>query len=118
MNGEFIELTDGSRIDAKINFGTLYYLQKIGGYKIARRIEKKKKSNKVPSEHENMEFAAKVVYAILRSNGQEVTFDEALTLMPPDTESIEKIIEAYEKESDKRKKKQESKQNMKKFTTN
>lgn len=117
MNGQFIELMDGSRLEAKINFGTLYYLQQIGGYGIARKIEKKQKRNKTASEGENMEFAAKVVYAILRSNGREVTFDEALSLMPPDAENIEKIIEAYEKEADKRKKKQESKQRMKKFTT-
>lgn len=116
MNGQFVELTDGSRIEVKMNFGTLYYLQQIGGYKLARQIEKKQKKNKQVSECESMEFAAKIIYAILRSNGKEVTFDEALTLMPPDTSSINLVIEVYERELDKRKKKQESKQNMRSFT--
>ena len=116
MGGQFVELTDGSRIEVKMNFGTLYYLQQIGGYELARQIEKKQKRKKTVSESESMEFAAKIVYAILRSNGKEVTFDEALTLMPPDTSSINLVIEAYEKELEKRKKKQESKQNMKNFT--
>ena len=117
MNGQFVELTDGSRIEAKMNFGTLYYLQQIGGYQLARRIENKQKRKKHVSESESMEFAAKIIYAILRSNGREVTFDEALSLMPPDTKSIEKIIKVYEEELKKRKKKQESKQTMKDFTT-
>lgn len=117
MGGQFVELTDGSRIEVKMNFGTLYYLQQIGGYELARRIEKKQKQKKRVGERESMEFAAKIVYAILRSNGKEVTFDEALSLMSPDTTSINLVIEAYEKELDKRKKKQESKQKMKKFTT-
>ena len=116
MGGQFVELTDGSRIEVKMNFGTLYYLQQIGGYKLARQIERKQRQKKTVNEYESMEFAAKIVYAVLRSNGKEVTFDEALTLMPPDTSSINLVIEAYEKELDKRKKKQESKQNMKKFT--
>lgn len=117
MNGQFVELTDGSRIEAKMNFGTLYYLQQIGGYQLARKIEKKQKNKKHISESESMEFAAKIIYAILRSNGREVTFDEAISLMPPDTKSIEKVIEVYEQELNKRKKKQESKHTMKKFTT-
>ena len=116
MNGQFVDLTDGSRIEIKINFGTLYYLQQIGGYDLIRRFEKKQKKKKMPSESESMELAAKVVYSVLRSNGREVTFDEALSLMPPDTESIEFIIEEYEKDLEKRKKKQNSKKEMKRFT--
>lgn len=115
MNGQFVELTDGSRIEVKVNFGTLYHLQQIGGYDIMRRVEKKQRKKKRPSESECMEFAAKIVYALLRSNGKDVTFDEALSLMPPDMSSINTVIEAYEKEVDKRKKKQESKQRMKNF---
>ena len=117
MGGQFVELTDGSRIEVKINFGTLYYLQQIGGYALARHIEKKQKQKKKVSEEAGMEFAAKIIYAVLRSNGKEVTFDEALSLMPPDTSSISQVIEAYEKELEVRKKKQEAKQKMKEFAT-
>jgi len=117
MNGQFVELTDGSRIEAKMNFGTLYYLQQIGGYTLARKIENKQKQKKKVSESESMEFAAKIIYAILRSNGREVTFDEELSLMPPDTESVQNVITVYEEELKKRKKKQESAQKMRNFQT-
>ena len=63
-----------------------------------------------------MEFTAKVIYAILRSNGKEVTFDEALMLMPTNVDAMKKVIKAYEKEVEKYKKKQESKTMMKEFS--
>lgn len=116
MKEQFIELTDSTRLSVKVNFGTMYYLTQIGGSALARRIEKKQKKKQKPSESEQMEFTAKVIYALLRSNGREVTFDEALMLMPPDVDSMKKVIKAYEKEVEKLKKKQESKKNMKEFT--
>lgn len=115
MKEQLIELTDGSRMNVKVNFGTIYYLTQIGGNILAKKIEKKQNKNQKISEFEQMEFVAKVVYAILRSNGREVTFDEALALMPPDVDNMKKIIDAYEEEVKKLKKKQESKKQMKKF---
>lgn len=115
MKENFIELTDGTRLSAKVNFGTLYYLSQSGGNALARKIEKKQKKKQKPSEFEQMEFTAKIVYAILRSNGREVTFDEALALMPPDIDNMRKIIDVYEEEVKKLKKKRESKKQMKKF---
>ena len=32
MTEHFIDLTDGTRLDIKVNFGTLYYLQRQKGY--------------------------------------------------------------------------------------
>lgn len=116
MKGQLIELTDDSKIEIKVNFGTLYYLQQIGGYELARRIEKKRKKKREISDSENMEFSAKLIYATLRSNGREVTFEEALSLMPSDMEQLEKVFDAYCEEVKRLKKKQESKKNMKKFT--
>ena len=116
MKGQLIELTDGSKLEIKINFGTLYHLQQIGGYNLARRIDKKQKKKREISDSEHMEFSAKLIYATLRSNGREVTFEEALSLMPPDTGQLEKIFDAYGEEMQKLKKKQESKKIMKKFT--
>ena len=116
MNEQFINLTDGTRLSVKVNFGTMYYLTQVGGNTLARRIEKKRKRNQKASESEQMEFTAKVIYAILRSNGKEVTFDEALMLMPSDVDEMKKVIKAYEAEVKKLKKKQESKKKMKDFS--
>lgn len=115
MNEQFIELTDGTRLAAKINFGTLYYLNRIGGDKLAKRLGMKEKKKQKITDGESMEFAAKVIYAILRSNGREVTFDEALTLVPIDEDSIQALIDSYSNELERIKKKQESKAKMKNF---
>ena len=110
-----IDLNDGTRIDIKVNFGTLYYLQKIGANNLAKKIEKKEKQKKNVSDNDRIEFAAKVIYALLRSNGRQVTFDEALELMPLDEECIESVIKTYEEKLNEIKKKQEAKKNMKKI---
>ena len=39
----FINLLDGTRIEAKFNFGTLYYLEQSGGFKVSGTLESKKK---------------------------------------------------------------------------
>ena len=114
MGGEIIELTNGENVEIKVNFGTMYYLQKCGGTNLAKRLEKKQKKKKHISDDENMEMAAKIIYSILRSNGQKVTFDEALELLYPDTETIGQVLEAYNKEVERIKKKEESKKNLKK----
>lgn len=116
MKGQLIELTDGTRMEVKVNFGTLYYLQKIGGTRLAKSMDKKQKKQQKLSDDEQMTFAAKVIYAILRSNGKQVTFDEALMLMPSDTESIKKIVDVYSEELERVKKKEATKAQMKTFT--
>lgn len=115
MKGEIIELTDGTRLEVKVNFGTIYYLQKCGGAKLAKRLEQKQKKKQNLNDDEQMEFSAKVIYALLRSNGKEITFDEALTLMPVDTESIKAIVDTYSKEVEKIKKKEDAKKQTKIF---
>lgn len=116
MNGEIVELMDGTRIEVKVNFGTIYYLKKCGGEKLIKKIESKQKQKKKISDDEQMEISAKIIYALLRSNGKEVTFDEALSLMPPDTESMKKVIDTYNKQLEKIKKKETAKRKMKKFS--
>lgn len=115
MKEQFIDLTDGTRIEVKVNFGTMYHLQKSGANRLATKIEKKQKAKKKITEDEQMEFSAKVIYALLRSNGRKVTFDEALALIPTDTESIQAVIDAFNEELEKTKKKEEAKKNMTKF---
>ena len=71
MKIHYVNLTDGSRLPVNINFGTLYYLQKSGAEAMLKRIGKRKKAGKGKmSEEESMEFAAKMIYVILRSNGK------------------------------------------------
>ncbi len=110
--GNFVNLTDGTRIEIKVNFGTLYYMQKQKRfYRIAKKMDdgngKKKKSSL--TQEENFEMAAYIIYAVLRSNGKLVTFDEALSLMPMDTEAISSVLEEFKKEYDKYNKKKEAK---------
>lgn len=115
MRGKLISLTDGTKLEVKVNFGTMYYLQKNGARKLMERIDKKQKKNQKPTDNEAMEVSAQIIYALLRSNGREVTFDEALSLLPPDAEDIEKIMKAYQEETNRIKKKQQAKKNMKTF---
>ena len=44
MKENFIDLTDGTRLSVRVNFGTIYYLQKQKGfYRIQKKAEKNKK---------------------------------------------------------------------------
>lgn len=113
--GKMITLTDGTTIEAKMNFGTIYYLDQIGGSKLAQKMQKLDDDGKEVPLTDSMKFAAKLVYAVLRSNGRKVTFDEALTLTPPDPTELLEIVEAYQKEVEKVKKKQQAKVNMRKY---
>lgn len=102
MKEHFIDLTDGTRLQIKVNFGTIYYLQKQKGfYRIQKKVEKaqkkQEKRNSLTSQ-ESFKVAADVIYALLRSNGKAVTFNEALALVPPDTEQIEKALDAFQEE--------------------
>lgn len=106
MKEEFIELTDGTRLQVRINFGTLYYLQKCKGfYAKTKKVEQKKKLR----NDESFELAANIIYAVLRSNGKVVTQEEALQLMPPDTDSIKKLLNDFQEEYEKYSKKKQAK---------
>lgn len=105
MTGYFINLTDGTRLEAKLNFGTIYHLQKCKGfYRITRKMRKAEKKGipkeKALTEAESFDMAADIIYAILRSNGKQVTFDEALALVPPGAEEIESLLDAFQEEYD------------------
>lgn len=115
MTEHFINLTDGTRLDIKVNFGTLYYLQKTRGFnKLAKKAGKKtgkktdKKAEKM-TDSENMEMCADIIYAILRSNGRSVTFDEALALMPPDLEELKEVLKGFQENYEKYAKKKAAK---------
>lgn len=111
--GKIIELTDGTKLEVKMNFGTIYYMEQAGGSRIAERMQKlDDKGKKIPTS-DSMKFAAKLIYAMLRSNGKKVTFDEALALTPPDPTELLEVVEAYQEEVEKIKKKQKAKMDMK-----
>lgn len=114
MKEHFIDLTDGTRLEIKMNFGTLYYLQKCRGfYRLVKKVEKAEKSGtpkeKAISKSESFDMAAYIIYAVLRSNGRPVNFDEALQLVPPDTDNLTEMIRGFQEEYKKYSKKKRAK---------
>lgn len=106
MKEYFVDLTNGERLPIKVNFGTIYYLQKTDGFS---SLAKKTENPEEMSDAESMDLAADLVYAILRSNGKNVTFDEALQLVPPATESIEYMFKGFQHEYERYNKKKQAK---------
>lgn len=109
MKEYFVDLTNGERLPIKVNFGTIYYLQKTPGF---NKLAKKSDDPKSMTDEESMDMAADLIYAILRSNGKTVTFDEALQLVPPATESIEYMLKGFQEEYNKYNKKKRAKASM------
>lgn len=105
MKEHFIDLTNGERLEINVNFGTIYYLQKCKGfYRIMKKVQEKKKLQ----YQESMDVSADIVYAVLRSNGKTVTFDEALSLVPPDPEQLKDMLTGFQKEYEKYSKKKQN----------
>lgn len=105
MDEKIITLTDGTKLEVKVNFMTLYLIQKHGLDKVINKKE-------ALSEDENMEAAAKLIYIILRSNGLKVDEDEALILTPMDPEVIRELFDEFGKKVEKYKKKEATKKNQ------
>ena len=114
MKEHFIDLTDGTRLQIKLNFGTIYYLQKCKGfYRISKKVENAEKKG-IPQEKaltgtESFDMAAMIIYAVLRSNGRPVKFDEALSLVPPDTKDLTEMLNGFQEEWDRYNKKKQAK---------
>lgn len=114
MREHFMDLIDGTRLEVKVNFGTLYHLQKCRGfYRLTKKVERAKEKGipdeKALTESESYEMAADIVYAILRSNGKAVKFDEALSLVPVDLEGLKEILAGFQEEYEKYSKKKQAK---------
>ena len=89
MDEKVIHLTDGTTVSAKVNFATLYYLQKEGlGNLSSKQLEH-------ASVTEKTELSARMIYVLLRSNGRNVTFDEALVLCPMDVSEGSEVAEVF-----------------------
>nr|DAY95883.1 MAG TPA: hypothetical protein [Caudoviricetes sp.] len=102
MHEKLITLTDGTKLEVKVNFMTLYLVQKTG---LEKMLNKKKKL----SDAENMEAAAKLIYIILRSNGMKVDEEEAMILTPMDPDEIKELFEEFGQRVEKYKKKEQAK---------
>lgn len=114
MDEKVIHLTDGTTISVKVNFATLYYLQKEGFGDLSS------KSLEHATTEEKVELSARMIYVLLRSNGRNVTFDEALVLVPMDVSEGSEVAEVFRDFSsklsdyaEKQRKKAEAQNNMK-----
>ena len=101
MDERVIHLEDGSTVSAKVNFATIYYIQK---FKLDKLMEKKK-----TTQDDEMELAARILHVVLLSNERNYTFEEALYLIPLDTDEIEEVMNDFKEKLEKLKKKKESK---------
>lgn len=115
QESKIVHLTDGTQLEVRMNFGTIFYLNNAGGMRLAKRMQKREDKGEKQSINDGMKFAAKVIYALLRSNGRAVTFDEALALTPPDPTELLEVVDAYQEELEKIKKKERAKTDMKSF---
>lgn len=87
MHDKLIHLTDGTTLSVKVNFATLYYIQKSG---FAKYLKKQKLS-----DDDAVEVGARLIYVILNSNGRRVSFEDAMELIPLDTDEVERVFEAF-----------------------
>ena len=94
MNEKVLKLTDGSTITAKVNFATIYYMQRSG---LDKLLKDKENPEKELSDDEKMHVAAQMIYILMRSNGMDITFDDALVLCPADTDSIMEVFAEFKK---------------------
>lgn len=114
LEEKVFSLTDGTKLAVKVNFATLYYIQKSGADKIIKKQERLREKGKDLSEGDGMTLTAKLLYSILRSNGIKVADeDEAMMLIQPDEDTIVEMMEEFEERMNVYKKKQDAKRKLK-----
>ena len=102
-----IKLTDGRVVEIKINFLTLFLLEKYGLDKITKEINK-------PGHQ--ISALGEILYTILRSNGEKLTKEDALALFPmDDSNAIFDVLEEYKESMEQFKKKADYRENTKKM---
>ena len=116
MDERVLHLEDGSTVTAKVNFGTIYYMEQINLFPLLRRANKLKKKGKQPTSRDAVQLAAKMIYVLLRSNGRNVDLDEALVLTPIDIDEGSEfyaVFEDFNRKLENFQKKQQARQAMK-----
>ena len=109
MNQErVVQLTDGTRLRAKVNFATMYYIKQ---EKLDKKMDYIESLDEVEDEaeieNEQMELAAHMIYVILKSNGRStITFGEALELVPLDMDELQAILDSFSDSLEEYKKKE------------
>ena len=123
MHSKDIRLTDDSILEIQINFLTLYLIKEKGIDKKTaqiKRLEEKLKKIKNKQDPQylktseklddiQLQAAAWLIYAILRSNKRKVDFEEALMLCPADPEEIKSLVYEFMEQMEKFKKKEDMK---------
>lgn len=102
---KLLQLTDGTSIEIKVNFATIYRMNEIGMISDG--------DVNVSDEDDPIDTMAKLVYVILTSNGRRVTFDDAIELMPIDETAIQEAMEEFQAQMQKFNKKKLASQGMK-----
>ncbi len=101
-----IRLSDGSLLEVNLNFLTVKILSESNIDQLDEKMRKLQESNNLDQLPKlQMKIASKVIYAILRSNGKKVDMEEALALVPADDDTLELLLEEFERRASKLKKK-------------
>jgi len=108
MDEHVLHLTDGTTVSARVNFGTLYYMEKFHVDKLAKD---------EMTDDDAMEAAARMLHVLLLSNGRTVSFQEALVLCPIDTDEVMNVFADFKNRLEDFKKKETAKQQMTTFVT-
>lgn len=103
---KIIYLTDGTTLDIKVNFATIYRMNEIGMISDGEIRDL--------ADQDEIDIMAKLIYVILSSNGRRVTFEDAIELMPIDETSIKDVIEEFQQQMQKYNKKKEAARGMRK----
>lgn len=107
MDNKDIRLSNGELLNVNVNFYTLKLISDLGIEKLEQKMEKAKTEEQ--REKIGLDITGKMIYVILRSNGKMVNEEEAMMLIPMDTEQIENLFNEFGKKVDAFKKKEEFK---------
>ena len=109
MDERDIRLADGSLFTVKVNFYTLYMINKTNVEALSKKLEKEQSKKKKDEEailNLEMEIAKLLIYVVLRSNGKKVSEEEDMMLVPADSTEIEKLLNEFKEKMEKIKKKE------------
>lgn len=109
MDERDIRLADGSLLTVKVNFYTLYMINKTNVEKLSQQLDREQKKEKKDESKIldlQMEIAKFLIYVILRSNGKKVDEEEAMMLVPADSKEIEKLLNDFKDKMENLKKKE------------